>query len=68
MNVYLLNSQQVSELLALNTLNVCIVPCDHGSGACIGEFDLDAPEFSSHKALLDSWGLSLTAIAINGGI
>ena len=54
MNVYLLNSQQVSELLALNTLNVCIVPCDHGSGACIGEFDLDAPEFSSHKALLDS--------------
>ena len=68
MNVYLLNSQQVSELLALNTPNVCIVPCDHGNGACIGESDLDAPEFASHKALLDSWELSLTAIAIDGGI
>jgi len=68
MNIYLLTAQQTAALQALNTDNIQFVPCDHGSGLCVGATDLDAPEFSEHKALLDSWGLSITYIEISGGL
>jgi len=68
MNIYLLSEDQVAQLRSLNTDNIQFIPCDHGSGLCVGATDLDAPEFSDHKALLDSWGLSITYIEISGGL
>ena len=68
MNIYLLTEQQSADLQALNTNNAQFVPCDHGSGLCVGEHDFDDPAFSEHKALLDSWSLTIVSIELSGGL
>jgi hypothetical protein len=58
MKTYLLSNEQVSQLQALNTPNVQFIPCSNEQGAIeVKENEFDAPEFSQHKALLDSWNL-----------
>jgi hypothetical protein len=59
MKTYLLSDEQVSQLQALNMPNVQFIPCSNEQGAIeVKENEFDAPEFSLHKALLDSWNLS----------
>ncbi len=62
MNVYLLNDEQISALVALNSQSAFLVVCDHGLGPCVGEHDFDPTAFADHKALLDTYGLSLTEV------
>ena len=60
MSFFPLTLDQVQQLEALNKPNLCFCACSHPDhDFTVGETDLDAPEFSQHKELLESFNIPL---------